>query len=81
MNKTKNEYCLSLRDLKEKLNVEMTDDMLYEHFTVHELLIIELKKQNKLQLNKNGYVNFLNKITSYKTKNVDVSIILYMWFI
>ena len=59
----------------------MKNDMLYEHFTVHELLIIELKKQNKLQLNKNGYVNFLNKITSYKTKNVDVSIILYMWFI
>jgi hypothetical protein len=45
MNKTKNEYCLSLRDLKEKLNIEMTEDMLYGHFTVNELLIIELKNK------------------------------------
>jgi hypothetical protein len=78
MIKNKNEYCLSLRELKEKLNVEMTEDILYGHFTVSELLVIELKKHNRMLVHNNGYVNFLNKITSYKTKNVDVSIILYM---
>ena len=80
MNSTTSEQRLSLRQLKEKLNLEMYEDMFYGLFNVNELLINELKKPNRM-LHKKGYFNFIHKLTSYKTKNVDVSIILYMYLI
>lgn len=70
-NFSENNYCLSLNELKKNLTKEMTEDMLYGKFTVGELLVLEIKKP--LKHSSRGYINFLNRITAYKMKNVDVS--------
>ena len=80
MSATTSEYCPSLKELKKKLNLEMTEDIAYAQYTVNELLILELKKPSRIGHTK-GYFNFLNKIMAFKTKNADVSILLYICLI